>query len=129
MVQEASDALRDTIDGVVITVPAYFSEAQRQATFEAGQLAGLNVLRIINEPTAAALAYGVAQAQAAPAKTGGIAGREITYRGQKIAVPSSESGSASGPREITYRGRRVSVGQPNIAKVETPNEPRNRFGL
>ena len=41
----------------MITVPAYFSDAQRQATKEAGQIAGLNVLRIINEPTAAALAY------------------------------------------------------------------------
>src|SRR6516165_1630634 len=51
-----------TIDGkkftdAVITVPAYFSDAQRQATKEAGQIAGLNVLRIINEPTSAALAY------------------------------------------------------------------------
>ena len=124
IVQEAADALRDTIDGVVITVPAYFSETQRQATYEAGQLAGLNVLRIINEPTAAALSYGLAQAQAMPQSVA-PQGREITYRGQKIAVPGM--GAASGPREITYRGRRMVVGQPNIAKVETnaaPNEPR-----
>ena len=125
VVQEAADALRDTIDGVVITVPAYFSEAQRQATYEAGQLAGLNVLRIINEPTAAALSYGLAQAQALPQMTA-PQGREITYRGQKIAAPNV--GAASGPREITYRGRRMVVGQPNIAKVESkaaiPNEPR-----
>jgi molecular chaperone DnaK len=59
VVQEAEFALGETIDSAVITVPAHFGEAQRHATYEAGQLAGLNVLRIINEPTAAALAYGL----------------------------------------------------------------------
>ncbi|MBL9003371.1 MAG: Fe-S protein assembly chaperone HscA [Myxococcales bacterium] len=49
------------LDGVVITVPAYFDDAQRQATKDAGRLAGLNVLRLLNEPTAAALAYGLDQ--------------------------------------------------------------------
>ena len=48
----------------VITVPAYFNDAQRQATKDAGKIAGLNVLRIINEPTAAALAYGLGEAEA-----------------------------------------------------------------
>ena len=48
-----------TVDKAVITVPAYFTDAQRQATKDAGKIAGLEVLRIINEPTAAALAYGV----------------------------------------------------------------------
>ena len=47
-----------TVDQAVITVPAYFNDAQRQATKDAGKIAGLEVLRIINEPTAAALAYG-----------------------------------------------------------------------
>lgn len=51
----------DSIMGVVITVPAYFDEAQRQATKDAAQLAGLNVLRLLNEPTAAAMAYGLEQ--------------------------------------------------------------------
>ena len=126
VVQEASDALHEPIDGVVITVPAYFSETQRQATYEAGQLAGLNVLRIINEPTAAALSYGMAQAQAATAARPAAQTREITYRGQKISAPVA-SGAASGPREITYRGRRVTVGQPNLARAESSasNEPRN----
>jgi molecular chaperone DnaK len=59
VVQEAEAALDEVVDAAVITVPAYFGEAERQATFEAGQLAGLQVLRIINEPTAAALSYGV----------------------------------------------------------------------
>jgi len=61
LVQEAQEELGEPITAAVITVPAYFTEAQRHATYEAGQLAGLNVLRIINEPTAAALAYGISR--------------------------------------------------------------------
>ncbi len=57
--QAAEDYLGATVTDAVITVPAYFNDAQRQATKDAGQIAGLNVLRIINEPTAAALAYGL----------------------------------------------------------------------
>ena len=57
--QTAEDYLREKVTEAVITVPAYFNEAQRQATKDAGTIAGLNVLRIINEPTAAALAYGL----------------------------------------------------------------------
>ena len=57
--QRAEDTFDDDIYGVVITVPAYFDEAQRQATKDAAQLARLNVLRLINEPTAAAIAYGL----------------------------------------------------------------------
>ena len=59
MRQTAEDYLGETVTDAVITVPAYFNDSQRQATKEAGQIAGLNVLRIINEPTAAALAYGL----------------------------------------------------------------------
>ena len=55
----AEDTFDDDVFGAVITVPAYFDEAQRQATKDAAQLAGLNVLRLINEPTAAAIAYGL----------------------------------------------------------------------
>jgi molecular chaperone DnaK len=54
----AEEFLGDTIDQAVVTVPAYFNDSQRQATKDAGRIAGLDVLRIINEPTAAALAYG-----------------------------------------------------------------------
>ncbi|HJR99019.1 MAG TPA: molecular chaperone DnaK [Actinomycetota bacterium] len=57
--RDAEGYLGDTVTQAVITVPAYFDDAQRQATKEAGQVAGLEVLRIINEPTAAALAYGL----------------------------------------------------------------------
>src|SRR4051812_5756464 len=57
--QAAEDYLGEPVSDAVITVPAYFNDSQRQATKDAGQIAGLNVLRIINEPTAAALAYGL----------------------------------------------------------------------
>jgi molecular chaperone DnaK len=62
--KEAAEAyLGETVESAVITVPAYFNDAQRQATKEAGKIAGLRVLRIINEPTAAALAYGIGSDQ------------------------------------------------------------------
>ena len=69
MRETASDYLGEVVDEAVITVPAYFNDSQRQATKEAGRIAGLNVLRILNEPTAAALAYGFSRGE-----------------GQKIAV-------------------------------------------
>jgi molecular chaperone DnaK len=59
IVQDAQNELGDEITRAVITVPAYFTEMQRHATYEAGQMAGLQVMRIINEPTAAALSYGI----------------------------------------------------------------------
>jgi molecular chaperone DnaK len=63
LVEDASKYLGEKVTEVVITVPAYFNDAQRQATKDAGTIAGLNVLRIINEPTAAALAYGMDKKQ------------------------------------------------------------------
>ena len=59
MKQTAENYLGESVTDAVITVPAYFNDAQRQATKEAGEIAGLNVRRIINEPTASALAYGL----------------------------------------------------------------------
>ena len=59
MKQTAEEYLGETVDDAVVTVPAYFNDAQRQATKDAGKIAGLNVQRIINEPTAASLAYGL----------------------------------------------------------------------
>src|SRR5262249_56921026 len=59
MGQTAEDWLGEEVSEAVITVPAYFDDAQRQATKDAGRIAGLSVLRIVNEPTAAALAYGI----------------------------------------------------------------------
>ena len=62
--KDAESYLGQTVDKAVITVPAYFNDVQRQATKDAGKIAGLNVLRIINEPTSAALAYGLDHGQA-----------------------------------------------------------------
>ncbi|MCL4144317.1 UNVERIFIED_CONTAM: hypothetical protein GTU68_032005 [Idotea baltica] len=59
MKKTAEDFLGEEVTGAIITVPAYFNDAQRQATKDAGRIAGLDVKRIINEPTAAALAYGL----------------------------------------------------------------------
>ena len=56
---DAEAYLGEKITKAVVTVPAYFNDAQRQATKDAGQIAGLDVMRIINEPTASALAYGI----------------------------------------------------------------------
>ena len=61
---DAESYLGETVSDAVITVPAYFGDSQRQATKDAGKIAGLNVIRIINEPTAAALAYGVNKGEA-----------------------------------------------------------------
>ena len=61
--EDAEAYLGETVDKAVITVPAYFNDAQRQSTKDAGTIAGLNVLRIINEPTAAAIAYGLDQSK------------------------------------------------------------------
>jgi len=63
MKETASDYLGEEVEDAVITVPAYFDDSQRQATQDAGKIAGLNVLRIINEPTAAALAYGLTSSE------------------------------------------------------------------
>jgi molecular chaperone HscA len=63
LAKRATEALGGQLEGCVITVPAYFDDAQRQATKDAGRLAGLNVLRLLNEPTAAAVAYGLDQSE------------------------------------------------------------------
>ncbi|HET9754688.1 MAG TPA: molecular chaperone DnaK [Myxococcales bacterium] len=84
MKQTAEDYLGEQVTEAVITVPAYFNDGQRQATKDAGRIAGLNVLRIINEPTAAALAYGIDKAQGGGAGKAGAALR--TAGAEKIAV-------------------------------------------
>lgn len=61
MKSDAESYLGDKVDGAVVTVPAYFNEAQRKSTMDAGQIAGLNVIGIINEPTAAALSFGISK--------------------------------------------------------------------
>src|SRR3954464_3024085 len=84
MKQTAEDYLGEPVTEAVITVPTYFNDGQRQATKDAGRIAGLNVLRIINEPTAAALAYGLDRAQGGGTGKAGAAMR--TSGAEKIAV-------------------------------------------
>ena len=85
MKQTAEDYLGEPVSDAVITVPAYFNNAQREATKDAGKIVGLNVLRIINEPTAAALAYGLDKAAAGG--TGGKTGAAMRTAGaEKVAV-------------------------------------------
>ena len=76
---DAEKYLGDTVEGAVITVPAYFNDNQRQATKDAGEIAGMKVLRIINEPTAACLAYGVDKAGKEQKKIGRASCRERVY--------------------------------------------------
>src|SRR6476661_6800143 len=84
MKQTAEDYLGEPVTEAVITVPAYFNDGQRQATKDAGRIAGLNVLRIINEPTAAALAYRLDKAQGGAASKTGASMRNSGA--EKIAV-------------------------------------------
>jgi len=83
MKQTAEDYLGEQVTEAVVTVPAYFNDGQRQATKDAGRIAGLNVLRIINEPTAAALAYGLDKAAGSGANKGAAM---RTAAAEKVAV-------------------------------------------
>ncbi|MBI5254201.1 Hsp70 family protein, partial [Candidatus Falkowbacteria bacterium] len=78
MKQDAEERVGEKIEEAIITVPAYFDDSQRQATKDAGEIAGFKVRRIINEPTAAALAYGFGQSARGGSAKGG--------KGQQIAV-------------------------------------------
>jgi molecular chaperone DnaK len=88
MKETAESYLGEEVTQAVITVPAYFNDAQRQATKDAGKIAGLEVLRIINEPTAAALAYGLD-------KKGRRPSRSMTSAAAPSTSPSSRSTKAS----------------------------------
>ena len=87
MKQTAEDYLGEPVTEAVITVPAYFNDSQRQATKDAGRIAGLNVLRIINEPTAAALAYGLDKSKDGKSR----AGRRLRPRRRHVRHLASSS--------------------------------------
>ena len=84
--QAAEDYLGQPVTRAVITVPAYFNDAQRQATKDAGQIAGLDVMRIVNEPTAAALAYGLDKKQEERSPSTTSAAAPSTSRSSKSAT-------------------------------------------
>jgi molecular chaperone DnaK len=87
----AEDYLGEKVSDAVITVPAYFNDAQRQATKDAGKIAGLEVKRIINEPTAAALAYGSTRKRTRPSPCMTSAAGPLTSRFSKSGKASSRS--------------------------------------
>ena len=112
MRQTAEDYLGDEVTEAVITVPAYFDDAQRQATKDAGQIAGLNVLRIVNEPTAAALAYGVDKEQDADDRRLRPRRRHVRHldpRARRRRVPRALDRRRHVPRRrgLRQRDRRV----------------------
>jgi len=90
--QAAEDYLGEKVSDAVITVPAYFNDAQRQATKDAGQIAGLNVLRIVNEPTAAALAYGLDETIAVFDLGGGTFDISVLEVGEGVVEVKSTNG-------------------------------------
>ena len=134
VVQEAQATLGEIIDQAVITVPAHFTEAQRQATYEAGQLAGLKVLRIINEPTAAALSYGLgprllslisaSAAESATAPTSVPVSNGTAEASHAVAptavAPTAVAPSAPTQREVFYRGKRMLVPAMSAVSETTP---------
>ena len=89
MKETAEAYLGEKVTQAVITVPAYFNDAQRQATKDAGRIAGLDVLRIINEPTAAALAYGLERRGTARSPCTILAAAPSTFRSSKSATACS----------------------------------------
>jgi molecular chaperone DnaK len=89
--QAAEEYLGQTVTKAVITVPAYFNDAQRQATKEAGKIAGLEVMRIVNEPTAAALAYGSTRRRTRPSPCTTSAAARSTSRSSRWVRASSRS--------------------------------------
>ena len=91
MKETAEAFLGNKVTQAVITVPAYFNDAQRQATKDAGRIAGLEVLRIINEPTAAALAYGLEKREAARSPSMTSAEARSTFRFSRSATACSKS--------------------------------------
>ncbi|RXG57948.1 putative heat shock 70 kDa protein 7 [Armadillidium vulgare] len=99
---EQQQQQQQTINAV-ITVPAYFNDAQRRATKDAGAIAGLNVLRIINEPTAAALAYGLGKREKEREVGGGGGGGGGEGKGKKKKKKKTRSSSISGEVHSTYR--------------------------
>lgn len=102
MKQTAEEYLDETIEKAVITVPAYFDDAQRQATKDAGKIAGLEVMRIINEPTAAALAYGLGKDKSGKIAVYDLGGGtfDVSILDVEKGVSDNDAGSNEGVFEV-----------------------------
>jgi len=101
---DAETYLADTVDRAVITVPAYFNDNQRQATKDAGTIAGLDVVRIINEPTAAALAYGLDKSGEHKIMVFDLGGGTLDVTIMEIGEGVFEVRSTSGDTQLGGRG-------------------------
>jgi hypothetical protein len=105
--EQAEDHLGSQVSEAVVTVPAYFDDAQRQATKDAGRIAGLNVLRIVNEPTAAALAYGMDEGRRSAGS------RSTTWAAERSTSPCCSWATAcsrsSRPRATPSSAARIST--------------------
>ena len=116
----AEQALGGPLEGAVITVPAYFDDAQRQATRDAGRLAGLEVLRLLNEPTAAALAYGLDKQAEGTFAVFDLGGGTfdisvLKLEGGVFEVKSTGGDSRPGRRRLRPRHRRPPAGRAEAA--------------
>jgi molecular chaperone DnaK len=101
MKQTAEDYLGQSVTKAVVTVPAYFNDAQRQATKDAGKIAGLDVLRIINEPTAAALAYGLDKKKDEKVAVFDLGGGTYDISVLELYESRARASSRSSPRTAT----------------------------
>ena len=123
--RDAEAYLGDTVAQAVITVPAYFDDAQRQATKEAGQIAGLEVLRIINEPTAAALAYGLDKGGHRPDRPR-LRPRRRHVRRLAARDRRRRLRGQGHPRRHAARRRRLGPADHRLAREDVQGRPRRR---
>ena len=133
---DAESHLGESVDGAVITVPAYFNEAQRKATMDAGKIAGLNVLAIINEPTAAALAFGITKAsdQAQTIMVYDLGGGtfDVTvmkFDGEDITVLSSVGDRKLGGYDFDYRIIKAVIAEAEQKGLDVEADPVARQDL
>src|SRR6266702_3233140 len=132
----AEEALGGDLMGAIITVPAYFDDAQRQATKDAGKLAGLNVLRLLNEPTAAAIAYGLDNAAEGVYAIYDLGGGTFDISILKLskgvfevmATSGCSAGSWSAPSSRRFPPRTRGSCSPSRAPPRSSSRPMRRRG-
>ncbi|MCD8547290.1 MAG: Fe-S protein assembly chaperone HscA [Aeromonadaceae bacterium] len=134
LAQRAEQSLGARLDGVVVTVPAYFNDGQRQATKDAARLAGLHVLRLLNEPTAAAVAYGLDSGQEGLIAVYDLGGGTFDisilrlHRGV-FEVLATGGDSALGGDDFDHALADWLLGQLNLTRALTPQEQRQLLDL
>ena len=124
LVEDAAKFLGEKVTEAVITVPAYFNDAQRQATKDAGKIAGLEVLRIINEPTAAALAYGLDKKDHETVLVFDLGGGTFDVSILDVGDGVVEVRATAG--DTPSRRRRLRPAARRLARRRVPARPRHR---